>query len=91
VLVTVSRRIIKRHHGNVAQQLKVTARGLQIEASVTGMLDFGSLGHVFAATDGNVHFDRHLSFVTVDGRFVLVCYQVKRRKWWNGSRRHVLS
>jgi hypothetical protein len=50
---------------------------LQIEAGVADILDFGSLDHVFVATDGNVHFDGHLSFVTVDGLFVLVCYQVK--------------
>jgi hypothetical protein len=67
----------RRNVKTVAQQLKVTTRDSQIEAGLAGMLNFGSLAHIFAATDGNVHFDGHLSFTTVDGRLVLGCYQVK--------------
>ena len=60
----------------VAQQLKVANRDSEIEVG-REKLTFGSLGLVFAAADGNVHFDGHLSFVTVDGRSVLICYQAK--------------
>lgn len=60
----------------VAQQLKVSKRDSTIKVGQR-FLDFGSIGHIFAALDGNVHFDGHLSFRTVDGRSVLVCYQVK--------------
>jgi hypothetical protein len=79
-VVTCSQQWLVAKQGRVktvAQQLKAVTSDSQIEAGLAGDILFGSTGHVFAAADGNVHFDGHLSFVTEDGRSVLACYQVK--------------
>jgi GTPase SAR1 family protein len=86
-VVTCSKQWLVRKRGS-AEQLKVLNRDVQIDAGLAGMINFGSLGHVFAATDGNVHFDGHLSFVTSDGRSVLVCYQVKHTHITNDQVTH---
>jgi hypothetical protein len=78
-VVTCSKQWLVPKRGNiktVAKQRKVSNCDSFVEVGQRE-LAFGSRSHVFAAADGNVHFDGHLSFVTVDGRSVLVCYQVK--------------
>ena len=86
-VVTCSKQWLVRKRG-AAEQLKVLNWDVQIEAGLAGMINFGSFCHVFAAADGNVHFDGHLSFVTSDGRSVLVCYQVKHTHITNDQVTH---
>lgn len=79
-VVTCSKQWLVPKRGKVktvAQQLKVSDRDSCVEVGGR-QLAFGSCSHVFAAADGNVHFDGHVSFEAVDGRSVVVCYQVKR-------------
>jgi len=59
------------------QQLKVKNPQDLVNVGINGNLPFGSERYVFAAANGNVHFDGHLSFKTVQNETVLVCYQVK--------------
>jgi hypothetical protein len=78
-VVTCSKQWLVPKRGNietVAQQLKVSNCDSLVEVGQR-KLAFGSRGHVFAAADGNVHFDGHTSFVADDGRGVVVFYQVK--------------
>jgi hypothetical protein len=78
-VVTCSKQWLVPKRGSVktmAQQLKVSGKA-QINAGLAGTLPFSSCSHVFAAADGNVHFDGHLSFRADDGRSVLVCCQVR--------------
>ena len=79
-VVTCLQQWLVKRSGNVktlAQQLKVNTCEMVIKTTTAGALEFGSRGHVFAAADGNVHFDGHLRFQTEDGRSVVVFYQVK--------------
>jgi hypothetical protein len=78
-VVTCSKQWLVPKRGSVqtaAHQLKVSNRDSCVEVGGR-QLAFGSRSHVFAAADGNVHFDGHVSFETQDGRSVVVCYQVK--------------
>ena len=75
-VVPCSKQWLVPQRGTVAQQLKVGDRDSCVEVGGR-QLAFGSRSHVFAAADGNVHFDGHVSFETEDGRSVLVCYQGK--------------
>ena len=89
-VVTCSKQWLVPKRGRVktvAQQLKV--KMAETNVAVGGReLAFGSRGHVFAAADGNVHFDGHLSVLTEDGRSVLVCYQVKHTHITKDKVRH---
>ena len=89
-VVTCSKQRLVPKRGDIAvnQQLKVSSPDTQIHAGLSGNLQFGSLRHVFAAADGNVHFDGHLSFTAEDGSSVLVCYQVKHNHITNEEVAH---
>jgi hypothetical protein len=90
-VVTCSKQWLVPKRGQVktvTQQLKAATPDSQIKAELAGDIPFGSPGHVFAAADGNVHFDGHLSFSTEDGRSVLVCYQVKHTHITNENVAH---
>ena len=78
-VVACSKQWLVPKRGNiktVAQQRKFSDRDSLVEVGQRE-LAFGSPSHVFAAADGNVHFDGHTSFVADDGRVVVVFYQVK--------------
>ncbi len=79
-VVTCSQQWLVKKSANVktpTQQLKIKSLAAKIEKTTPGQLEFGSRGHIFAAVDGNVHFDGHAPFETDDGRSVVVFYQVK--------------
>lgn len=60
-----------------AEQLKVSGPEYMVDTTSAQSLRFASSTHIFAAADGNVHFDGHASFEMEQGGEILVCYQVK--------------
>lgn len=79
VLTCVNQWLVPKHGKlkTVRQQLKVKNRQDLVDVGINGNCHFGSEKNVFAAANGNMHFDGHLSFKTVENESVLVCYQVK--------------
>jgi hypothetical protein len=70
----------KRGKAKKQQQLKVETGDTRIDAGTAGSLPFGALSYIFAAADGNVHFDGHANFQDDNGESVLVCYQAKHTR-----------
>lgn len=66
------------------EQLRVSGPEYMVECNVDTTstqesLRFASSEHIFAAADGNVHFDGHATFeMEQGGGEILVCYTVKR-------------
>ena len=52
----------------------------RVDTGNDGAICFGSVKHVFAALDGNVHFDGHVSFQTAAGASIVATYQVKHNQ-----------